>query len=202
MAERAHLFMKLTGSSSGWVKGEAQVVNFKDQIELTNWKWTLAGKRGSVGGEPSIFGFSKLMDRSTTAMLSAMRNGEPMTAVIAMEESSRDQFRLIVTLESVLITQYGFATQIGDTLGDIEEDWEFDYESVRFDYRPNAKEGMSMATLVRLPGASKLVPESVEDRMVSDGSELSTGQLNKVWDRISDKKTRPGPPTPEPKDKK
>ena len=190
MSSAAKLFLKLIGSSSGLIKGEAKVAFFKDQIELNDWKWALSrkdkgGNSENAKAEPSIFGFSKQMDRASTAMLGSMRNGEPMTAVISMEESSREQFRLIITLEDVLITSYDFSTQVNDAGGVIDESWEFDYESVRFDYRSNAKEGMSTWTLKRPPGASTKAPDNTpEGKMVELGKDISLDKIDDVWKKV------------------
>ena len=190
MSSAAKLFLKLTGSSSGLIRGEAKVVNFKDQIELNDWKWALnrkdkGGNSENAKAEPSIFGFSKQMDRATTAMLGSMRSGEPMDAVISMEESSREQFRLIVTLEGVLITSYDFSTQVSDGSASIDESWEFDYESVRFDYRSSAKEGMSTWTLMRPPGASTKAPDNTPaGKMVELGKDISLDKIDDVWKNV------------------
>jgi type VI secretion system Hcp family effector len=182
----AKLFMKLTGSSSGLIKGEAKVANFKDQIELTDWKWSIArkGKDAQKAAEPSTFGFSKYMDRATTAMLGSMRNGEPMTAVIGMEEASREHFRLIITLEGVMIIGYDFATQINDSGGSIEESWSFDYDTVRFDYRSQAKDGMSTLILERPSDASTEAPSSPETKMIELARDMAPDKVERLWDRV------------------
>lgn len=192
MASHTKLYMKLTGSTQGLIKGESQVAGFKDQIELDDWKWALERKADADVSEPSVFGFSKVMDRASTAMLSAMRNGEPLTAVISMEEASQQQFRLLVTLEGVLITQYDVRAQVQDAGGGVDEDWHFDYETVRFDYRATTKEGMSTATLRRPPGASKTAPDSNEQKIVELARPLSKEQLDKTWKAIEDDRSRMG----------
>lgn len=183
MSANAKLYLKLIGSSSGWIKGESRDAVFPDQIELDDWKWSLnpADKDGG-SPVPSLLRLGKLMDRSTTAMLSAMRNGESLTAVISLEEASRQQFRLIVTLEYVYITEYSFNAKSEDKNSEISEDWVLDYESIRFDHRSHAKEGMSTVQMLRPPGASQDAPSGVKEQLIKLALTLpADSKLSDIW---------------------
>lgn len=182
----ALLFMKLSGSS-GVILGDSRVKEYKDQIELSDWKWNIRRKERDNGDvEPGIFGFSKLMDRSSTPMLNAMRNGEPLEAVLNLEDSSNQDFHLVIKLTKVRITSFGFEAEADDAEGAVEEEWDFNYETIQFEYRASDKEGYSVVELKRPAGASTESPRKVEDKILELAKEIEPGRLDQLWAKLRD----------------
>ena len=169
MAKAASLFLDLSYSPwSGRFRapgaskekpflGEAKDAEYRDQIEISSWNWDvtkksevskkLTGASGVPGPNtvvPSVLRFTKTMCRATSGMLLAMREGDLLKAVFALEEDSDADFLLRVTLDLVRILDY----QLSIDGPDVSETWKLNYESIRFDYRPNAREGEFMKNLI------------------------------------------------------
>lgn len=181
----ALLFLKLE-SPSGVILGDSRVKEYKDQIELSDWKWSINRKAENGDVEPGIFQFSKLMDRSTTPMLGAMRNGESLKALINLEDASNEDFHLVITLEQVRITSFKLDAEADDAGGAVEEDWDFNYESIKFEYRATDKEGYSTVLLKRPAGASTDSPRKTEDKILALAEDLEPGRLNELWAKLRD----------------
>lgn len=179
--------MKLTGASSGEIKGGSDDAGFEDQIELEDWNWTLGKSSGEEKTvEPSTFTFSKLLDPATTAMLSAMCSGEELKAVISLEESSESEFELVVTLEKVRVVNYSLNARSEKDSGEISEDWAFSYTTIHFDYKPSAKEGKLSARLSRAATASHAAPARIQEQILERAGELEPHELRELARRIED----------------
>jgi len=170
MSNVASFFLKLTigqpGAGEKRILGEATDASYKHQIEISGFNWDLArtsasssatgssASRLSTSVEPSILKFSKPMCRATSGMLSAMETGELLTAVFTLEEDSDTDFKLELTLTKVRILDYSM--EMDET--EVKENWQAEYEIVRFDYTPNYKSGALTVSLTRHAGASTESP--------------------------------------------
>jgi type VI protein secretion system component Hcp len=210
MAKVASLFLDLTYSpwsgrflAPGAAKekpfrGEARDAEYREQIEISSWNWDVTQKsessKKSAAGvknvpgpntvEPSPLTFTKVMCRATAGMLAAMRKGELLKAVFALEEDSDADFLLRVTLDRVRIIHYDVNFDGPDT----SESWKFNYETVRFDYRPNAREGELTAQLTRPPGASTKDPSanSKEGKILALAKEMDKATLPPLIKTLSE----------------
>jgi type VI secretion system secreted protein Hcp len=72
------MFLSITGERNGVIKGEAQDSKFKDQIEVLAWSWSMVGRMKGGARQSSIreVSFTKLVDRASTALMSALRTNE------------------------------------------------------------------------------------------------------------------------------
>ncbi len=179
MAENAKLHMKLETVTGVAVEGESEIAGFEKQIELMSWGWSLSREHegatsvmdkwqpdkavagnslGTVVPEP--FRFSKRMDRSTTAMLGALTTGILMKAEITLTETlakaanRNDGFHMVVYLDNVRVLDYSLSGEVGDSSGELEEDWIFNYEKLRFRYRKPGGAGVMDIDLRRKPSDS------------------------------------------------
>jgi type VI protein secretion system component Hcp len=209
MSKVASLFLDLTYSPwSGRARsaggggekpflGEAKDAEYRDQIEINSWNWDVTQQSqiskksptgtASVPGPntvvPSALKFTKTMCRATSGMLGAMRNGELLKAVFALEEDSDADFLLRVTLDRVRILEY----DLNIDGPDVSESWKFNYETIRFDYRPNAREGELTAQLTRPPGASTDDPSaanSKEEKLLSQARALGGPALKPLMSKL------------------
>jgi type VI protein secretion system component Hcp len=171
------------------ILGEATDKLYKQQIEVSSFGWELArtsassrptgsgAPQRSTSSEPSILKFSKQMCRATSGMLSAMENGELLSAVFSLEEDSATDFKLELTLERVRILDY--SVELEGT--EIKENWQFNYESIRFDYKPDYKSASLTVSLTRYAGASTEAP--------ADNS--SGGKIRSLAEGMSPEALRP-----------
>jgi type VI secretion system Hcp family effector len=174
MSSVAKLYMKLTGQRQGWIKGESVTQYFEGMIEVDDWRWSVETKNTAssdvkagegIKVEPSVFSFGKLMDRSTTPMLAAMQSGESLQAEITVQEMSRDTFELKLTLYDIRVIDYGCNGKVGKADAEVDENWQFNYHRIKFDFKPTARAkgtvaGVLTADATRPPGASLKGPSN------------------------------------------
>lgn len=184
--------------------------DYREWIELDDWRWDLrshdrndedgsadaallGGTRHATPGkkaapaaviEPSLLSLSKLMDSSSTELLSAMLTGELLTVVIAVEDYSPDLFDLTLTLEDARIASYEVSSRVEDMDVSISEDWEIDYESITFDYRLDVKTKSAPVTLKRHANASRAAPEKKEKQLLTLARDFDRAKLDEIWAKI------------------
>lgn len=174
MSAVAKLYMKLTSKTQGLIEGESVTVHFDRQIEIDDWTWSVetpSGEAASDASTPSIFGFSKLMDRSTTNLLTAMRSGELLDAEISLQEMSRDTFDLKLFLFEIRVIDYAVNGRNNKANGEIGENWKFKYSRINFEFRPTARpvggaSGVITADVVSRPGTPDWSPAMPKDEMI------------------------------------
>jgi len=175
--------------------GEATDAEYLDQIEITSWNWDVkqtseTSKKSTAGAagvpspnavEPSLLKFSKTMCRATSGMLTAMREGELLKAVFALEEDSDADFLLRITLDRVRILEYDLSVNGAE----VSEDWQLNYETIRFDYRPNAREGELTAQLTR-PASASTDTNSKEEKILAIATSMDKASLPPLAKKLSD----------------
>ncbi|HET8704790.1 MAG TPA: type VI secretion system tube protein Hcp, partial [Pseudomonadales bacterium] len=77
------MFLKIEGSKQGPIKGESQDQKHADEIDVLSWSWGMEGQMVHANfGAPSAkttiqeLKISKRVDRSSTALMSCLRNNE------------------------------------------------------------------------------------------------------------------------------
>lgn len=190
MAESAKLYMKLTGASQGLIEGEGEAKGHEKQIELDDWRWGIKTPKSNGDPEPSVFAFSKRMDAATTKMLNAMVKGELLSAVIVLEEratqlgSNQSLFSLKMTLENVLVTSYDVDLSIEEKRGEIGENWQFDYETIRFEHTTVGKDGTRSVLYRRPPDAETTGPDRTEDQIFKLAKDMGRKDLETLWNKL------------------
>lgn len=190
MAEHARLFMHLTGAETGMIKGESTVPGRRDWIGIDDWSWSMNRKAVSGGSEtvePTKLMFSKLMDRSSTAMLLAMRRGTLMNATIKMDDADLNAVKLEVQIKKLRIISYAFRTQASDKQTSIQEDWEFDYEAVGFEYQPDSRTGAMKVLIERSPGSTLDSPDDKLNKFLELSRNMSVTALDLLWETLKPK---------------
>lgn len=185
MAVAAH-YLKILDQGGHLVEGESEGHGHIQEIDVTGWNWdvsdqtpkdeagtakdkagrgTAAGSAGAsaggaeVGIEPSLFTFTKTVDRSTTRLMRAMDRGEVLKKatftlleeLLTVHDVRRSAFRLNVVLENVIVVSYELGGRSSDFRVDLDETWGFNYSKISFDYE---SAGM-YASFDRNPGSSK-----------------------------------------------
>lgn len=221
MANTAKLFMKLTAAGSREIKGESEAEGFEGQIEVDDWSWEVATRtskkvdkapqspkfddanlrssrpppvaESETKTEPSVFKFSKMMDRSSTALMYAMTSGELLTAVVSMEESSTAEFEIEITLTQVRVTYYEVTGKNDKASGEIEEKWHLNYSDITFDYLPSVlkDKGKLSVKLTRPAGASTDAPRSKEDELLELAGKFELPALEALWEGMKKKAAQP-----------
>jgi type VI secretion system Hcp family effector len=197
MTTAADLYLELTGPN-GRINGESRVVGFQDQIEVIDWKWQLRHRDSTSAAEPTVFQFSKIMDRASTTMLGHMQKGTQLTADITVQDSSIDNpFILVIHLEDVRVIDYGFNIKVADDQkeGRVEEDWTFDYAKIKFQYKTqddkgSGRKGTATVEMERPAGASTDSPSGMIEKIMTMSRGLQVGQLEELWKNLEREATR------------
>lgn len=151
--EYAEIYMKLTRSGSDVVQGDTLATGFEGQIELSEWSWgieldsssDMAESRKGRRSEPKAFAFSKPVDRSSTALMAGLKNGETFDeAVITMVDRTRRQTMVRVTLRKVRVMSYDLDVETGDGEVELEEDWEAVYNEIQIDHKGMSDAGKAV----------------------------------------------------------
>jgi type VI secretion system Hcp family effector len=191
MTTAADLYLELTGPN-GRINGESRVVGFQDQIEVIDWKWQLRHRDSTSAAEPTVFQFSKIMDRASTTMLGHMQKGTQLTAAFTVQDASIDNpFILVIHLEDVRIRKYGFNIKVADDQkeGHVEEDWEFDYAAIKFEYKTQhdkggGRKGAADVRIERPADASDDSPSGPIEKIMTLSRGLKVGQLEDLWKKL------------------
>jgi type VI protein secretion system component Hcp len=192
MADTAKLYMRLTGPGNALIKGECEILDHEGEIEIDDWRWNLNTNKTNGDPEPSTFAFGKLMDSATPRMLRALAQlgsgaAEPMKAVIQLADhgsrgtGGKPLFEMTMTLERVFVLDYTMRLKPEEAGGSIEEDWVFDYETLRIDYRSAFHPGTSTVTFLRPPGSSTEAPSSRRNQIVKLAETISGQDNEELW---------------------
>ncbi len=138
----SRLYLQLKDATTNSpVTGEATDQGYRNQIQISSVSWDMSrSKTEAAGGtrgraEPEEFEFSKLMDRASTPMLTKMRHGALLTAVLTLDSPEDSSFKLTITLEGARISSYKIDIKDGEKSGEIKEDWSFIYSEIKFEYK-------------------------------------------------------------------
>ncbi|MDP9901042.1 type VI secretion system tube protein Hcp [Variovorax ginsengisoli] len=159
MSTFSRLHMQLTDADTNLpMVGESADQTYSGQIQLARIAWDMsrAAPRG-LGltrgkSQPEAFSFSKVMDQASTAMLTKMRHGVRLRAVVTLDSPEDSGFKLTLTLNNARIAEYKVDINDGEKSGAISEDWTFTYDEIAVEYMPTAKETLTTRHK-RAPGA-------------------------------------------------
>lgn len=188
MAVAAH-FLEILDQGGDKIDGESEGHGHEDWIDVTGWDWEVADESlktsapaksatgkgatsgaagaagasagaGEVGINPSLFTFTKAVDRSTTRLMQEMYQGHVLQKatftlieeMVDVNRKYRDAFRLHVVLEKVKVVSYRLSGRASEHRVDLEETWGLNYTTIKFDYESAG--GMN-AMFDRPPGSDK-----------------------------------------------
>jgi hypothetical protein len=86
----------------------------------------------------------------------------------------------------VRILSYEVGTQISEKSQAVEETWTFDYASVLFEYRADARSGAMQVRLNRPPGSSTQAPDDRQRQFKELSEDMSVQDLNLIWARMKE----------------
>lgn len=154
------MFLKVEGTRSGTIKGEANDQAHRDEIDVTGWSWGMrsASAMGGAGTAAKTTVESLLLtkevDSASTALMSVMRNNELLKkAVLSVRKAGGMPIDfLIVTLENARITSYDVGTQ-SDGSEKLVERLTFSFQKINVEYvgqdeKGQKKGGMNFAAEV------------------------------------------------------
>lgn len=181
--------------SSANIFGNAEAVNYENQIELIDWKWGLGLDSANNASPPHGVGkkvsFKKPLDKASTAMLKHLECG-PVIPKAILVLVQRDQQNMMVRLEldGVTLTSYKIDVESDDNEVSLSEDWELTYTKIKVQYKGRSDKGNdvrgkvgSLSTIDFTLDVPKNAPmESSESLSVNDPS----ADAEEIKDAVAD----------------
>ena len=150
------MFLKVKGSKSGLIKGEAHDTAHADEIEVLSWSWGMQGRAtlggGTATGKAIIkeLKIIKRVDSASTALMSALRSNEVITeAVLTLRKAGKSPLEfLTIKIEQGRLT--ALTIEAGDKTGspDVFEDLTFTFNKITVEYTPQAKDGSAKGSML------------------------------------------------------
>lgn len=152
---KADMFLRLEGKSTGFVKGESNVPEHPDEIEISDWSWGMTGSSGLGGAGAGVksalkeIQFGKGTDRATTQLMSVMRTNELIKkAVLSVRKAgvSPPVEFLQVTILNGRITSHNIGTAAPGS-PTLVETFSIAFEEITVAYAPQEGSGGKSAKL-------------------------------------------------------
>jgi type VI secretion system secreted protein Hcp len=123
------MFLKIEGTRQGPIKGDSNVPGHVDEIDVIGWNWGMdvsAASFGSAAARTTLqeIVVRKRVDRSSTALMSALRANEPLKKAIltvrkAGGEAPVDYLK--ITIEKARIMSHRIGS-VGDEQTEVHEE--------------------------------------------------------------------------------
>lgn len=149
------MFLKIEGARQGPIRGESSDALHAGEIEISGWSWGMdcegdwyQNKSGKDGGRTTIHELvvSKRVDTASTALMSALRNNEPLKKVVLTVRKAAGAQALeyfTITLERARVTSHRMS---GAGSPELTEDVRFAFQKVMVEYRTQAGSGSNKGT--------------------------------------------------------
>jgi len=149
------MFIKIEGQRSGLFRGESRDPAHLDEIQLVAWSWGMegnasatvsAGGRAAGANQVSVreLQIAKRVDSATTALMSALRNNEPIkNATLTMRKAggSGPVEYLKIMLEKARIRSIALETGLFGAAENVAERVTISFQKITVDYRPQQAQG-------------------------------------------------------------
>jgi len=147
------MFLKIEGAKQGPIKGEAQDKKHLDEIDIFSWSWGMQGQMqhanfGAASPKTTIQELKviKRVDRSTTALMSCLRNNELIKkAVLTVRKAggpeALEYFK--ITMEKARIASIETRSGRGEDSALLEEEISIAFNKVNVEYKPQGPDGQA-----------------------------------------------------------
>lgn len=143
------MFFKVKGAKSGQINGEANDQVHKNEIEVLAWSWGMQGKPslggGTASGKATIreLRITKRVDKSSTALMSALRTNEEIKeAILTLRKAGKKPLEyLTIKIENGRVVSIDL--EAGDVSGSpaLFERVSFSFNKISVQYTPQAPDG-------------------------------------------------------------
>jgi type VI protein secretion system component Hcp len=167
--EHAEIYLDLT---SVGIHGDAIPEEYKNHIELWDWRWGLDLDVANNDRPPHGVGtqvvFTKPVDRATTAMLKYLERGPeiPKGALVLVQRTEQN---LMVRLEfeGISFTSCKLKVDSNDKEVELSEDWSMSYSMIKVQYKGRGEKGNDVRGKVQSLGSPSFwlkVPKNAEQK--------------------------------------
>lgn len=147
---QSDMFLKIEGTKQGPIKGDSNVPGHIDEVDVVGWNWGMDVSAASFAAAQARTTMQELVirkrvDRSTTALMSALRANEPLKKAIltvrkAGGDSPVDYFK--ITIEKARVMSHKIGTPM-DGQPDVIEELRLAFFKVNVQYQPQTGAGGS-----------------------------------------------------------
>jgi type VI secretion system secreted protein Hcp len=142
------MFLKVEGTRSGSINGEAQDTKHKDEIDVLSWSWGMESRTDLYTTGPSRRAtikellVIKRIDRSSTALMSALTTNEPIKqALLTVRKAGKTPLEYLkITIKKARLTSIHHRTDPSDP-AQLAEELSFSFQNVTVDYTPQGSDG-------------------------------------------------------------
>lgn len=146
---KGDMFLKVEGTRSGPIKGEACDESHRDEIDIVSWSWGIRAQTGMGAGGTATkatlreLNFVKAVDSSSCALMNAMRNNDPLKSVVltCRKAGSSAMEYLKVTIKGGRITALDVESGGGDDPAELVERISMSYDKISIEYTPQGGDG-------------------------------------------------------------
>lgn len=144
MDGNVELYLALTGPN-GKVPGNVQATGYVDQIDLTDWNWSVdlsekysqatapGAKTNRAEAKPLTL--KKRLDRSSTVLMAGAANLTTFPkAVFTLLHRVEHEVKVTVTLQDVRIAKYELTVTDADPAVTMEESMDLSFQSIHIEY--------------------------------------------------------------------
>jgi type VI secretion system secreted protein Hcp len=149
------MFLYVEGKSTGVIKGESNVPEHFEEIEVAAWGWGMTGSSALGGGGATVrtalseLRITKGVDQATTQLMSVMRNNEPIKkAVLTVRKAGAVPAvdYLIITVLNGRLTSHSIGTETSGS-PTLVESLSMAFEEIEVAYAPQQGSGEKGAQL-------------------------------------------------------
>ncbi len=148
---KCDMFLKMVGTVTGPIKGEANDQAHADEIEVAGWEWGMEGSTVTMGTASKVtvhqIKLTKRFDRASTAIMSCVRNNELIkSAVLTVRKAGGTEpvEYCTITLEKARITSVIVRSSDDGGTPQLDEHISLSCTKLTVDYRGQAEDGSSL----------------------------------------------------------
>jgi type VI secretion system secreted protein Hcp len=146
------MFLSITGAKSGPIAGEAQDSKHKNEIEVLGWSWGMQGKQALGGGSAATgratireLKVLKRLDKSSTALMSALRGNESIKAKLTLRKTGKGQLEyLTIEIEDGRVLSLDIQAGDASNGGALSEVISLTFNTITVSYTPQGPDGQAL----------------------------------------------------------
>jgi len=148
------MFLSVTGARAGPITGESQDSKHKNEIEVLAWSWGMQGKPslggGGASGRATIreLRVTKRVDKASTALMSALRNNEPIkVAALTIRKAGKTPLEyLTIKIEDGRVMSLEIEAGDASNAPGLLERVNFSFNKISIEYTPQGPDGRAMGS--------------------------------------------------------
>jgi type VI secretion system secreted protein Hcp len=147
------MFLSVNGARHGQISGEAQDDKHKNEVEVLAWSWGMQGRPslggGTASGKATIreLRITKRVDKASTALMSALRNNEPIKeAILTVRKAGKKPLEYLkIKIEDGRVVSLDIEVTDPDSPSLLER-VTFSFNKINVEYTPQGPDGNALGS--------------------------------------------------------